>query len=401
MRTSSTSGTTSTSRRPNDSSNRDVLAAKSDAIKDLVRTRLKLFADGRPLEGEWSAPEPLPDRQSIQIGARFPIGRPAGTVSVTALMFPYDPVHQTFVNFSERGAIMTQAILDRARTSVEYFPGTRQGVWVLMSRFVAQGFRHMLTGPEHLVFLFGLLLLGGSPRHLALLVTAFTAAQALTLSLAAFNIMTPSLKFVEPGIALSIIYIGADNLMVRGGRDMRAWIAAAFGFIHGFGFAGVLRAMDLSRAATGWSVASFNVGVEIGQLLLVAALAALLQALRARSELGRQTAGLSRLDCRYRCWYTLVRSTRLFSWRPDMKRALMLGLLLATGVLSIAVSAYQQPPPVAARHGRRSRKAQRQSVRAQGRWRQHRGLRDDQRRDGRRRQESRAGARQSSPRSRN
>jgi hydrogenase/urease accessory protein HupE len=263
---------------------RDVLEAKSKAVTELARARLKLFADGRPLEGEWSAPEPLPDRQSIQLAARFPIERPAGTVSVTALMFPYDPVHQTFVNFAERGAITTQAILDRARTNVEYFPGTRQGVWVLISRFVSEGFRHMLAGPEHLVFLFGLLLLGGSLRHLALLVTAFTVAQALTLSLAAFNLMTPSLKFVEPGIALSIIYIGADNLMVRGGRDMRAWIAGAFGFIHGFGFAGVLRAMDLSRPATGWSVVSFNVGTELAQLLVVAALAALLQAVRAKSE---------------------------------------------------------------------------------------------------------------------
>ena len=263
---------------------RDVLAAKSEAVKELVRARLMLFANGRQLEGEWSAPEPLPDRQSIQIGARFPLERPAGTVSVTALMFPYDPVHQTFVNFLERGTITTQAILDRARTSVEYFPGTRQGIWVLVRRFVPEGFRHMLTGPEHLVFLFGLLLLGGSLRHLALLVTAFTVAQAATLSLAAFNVMTPSLKFVEPGIALSIIYIGADNLMVRGGRDMRAWISGAFGFIHGFGFAGVLRAMDLSRPATGWSVASFNIGVELAQLLVVGALAALLQALRTRNE---------------------------------------------------------------------------------------------------------------------
>jgi hydrogenase/urease accessory protein HupE len=263
---------------------RDVLASKADAVKELARARLKLAADGRALDGEWSAPEPLPDRQSIQIGARFPTGRQAGTVSVTALMFPYDPVHQTFVNFSEGGAIRTQAILDRARTSVDYFTGTREGVWVLSRRFVAEGFRHMLTGPEHLVFLFGLLLLGGSLRHLVLLVTAFTVAQALTLSLAAFNVMTPSLRFVEPGIALSIIYIGADNLMVRGGRDMRAWIAGAFGFIHGFGFAGVLRAMDLSRPATGWSVASFNIGAELAQLLIVAALAALLQTLRARNE---------------------------------------------------------------------------------------------------------------------
>jgi len=263
---------------------RDVLAAKAEAVKELVSTRLKLFADGRALEGEWSAPEALPDRQSIQIGARMPVERPSGTVSVSALMFPYDPEHQTFVNFLERDTIAAQAILDRGRTSVEYFTGTRQGVWVLIRRFVPQGFRHMLTGPEHLVFLFGLLLLGGSLRHLALLVTAFTAAQALTLALAAFNVMTPSLKFVEPGIALSIIYVGADNLMVRGGRDMRAWIAAAFGFIHGFGFAGVFRAMDLSRPAIGWSVASFNIGVEIAQLLVVVALAALLSALRARSE---------------------------------------------------------------------------------------------------------------------
>lgn len=263
---------------------RDVLTAKTDAVKELARARLKLVADGRPLEGEWTSVEPLPDRQSIQVAAHFPLARPAGTVSVTALMFPYDPVHQTFVNFSEQGVIMTQAILDRARTSVEYFPGTRQGIWVLARRFVTEGFRHMLTGPEHLVFLFGLLLLGGSWRHLVLLVTAFTAAQALTLSLAAFNVMTPSLKFVEPGIALSIIYIGADNLMVRGGRDMRAWIAGAFGFIHGFGFASVLRGMDLSRVATGWSVASFNIGVEIAQLLVVVALAALLQVLRTRNE---------------------------------------------------------------------------------------------------------------------
>ena len=261
-----------------------VLAPKTAALTELVRTRLKLLADGRPLELSWAAPELLTERQSIQIGARVPTERPPGTIAVSALMFPYDPAHQTFVNFSERGAIAAQAILDRARTSVEYFTGTRQGVWVLIGRFAPEGFRHMLTGPEHLVFLFGLLLLGGSLRHLALLVTAFTAAQALTLGLAAFNVMTPSLRFVEPGIALSIIYIGADNLMVRSGRDMRAWIATAFGFIHGFGFAGVLRAMDLSRNALGWSVASFNLGAETAQLVVVVALAALLSALRARSE---------------------------------------------------------------------------------------------------------------------
>ena len=77
--------------------------------------------------------------------------------------------------------------------------------------------------------------------------TAFTVAHSITLSLAALNIVTPPARVVEPAIALSIVYVGADNLMVRGGRDVRAWIAFAFGFIHGFGFANVLREMDLRR----------------------------------------------------------------------------------------------------------------------------------------------------------
>jgi hypothetical protein len=206
-------------------------------------------------------------------------------------MFPYDPVHQTFVNFYERDTITVQAILDDRRTDFEYFAGTRQGVRAVLKRFVPEGAEHILVGPEHLLFLIGLLLVGGSIGRLLLIVTAFTVAHSLTLPLAALNIVTPSLRFVDPGTALSIVYVGADNLMVRGGRDVRVWIAAAFGLIHGFGFAGVLRDMDLSRRALGWSVFSFNLGVEGGQFLVVLAVASALAALHARSELaGRRLA---------------------------------------------------------------------------------------------------------------
>jgi hypothetical protein len=122
-------------------------------------------------------------------------------------------------------------------------------------------------------------------------VSAFTVAHSVTLSLAALNIVSPPARIIEPAIALSIVYVGADNLMVAGGRDMRAWIALAFGFIHGFGFANVLREMDLPRKALGWSLFSFNVGVEIGQLLVVIAVASAFAALRSRSEwAGRQLA---------------------------------------------------------------------------------------------------------------
>jgi hypothetical protein len=110
-------------------------------------------------------------------------------------------------------------------------------------------------------------------------------------ALAGFHVVNPPSRLVEPAIALGIVYVGADNLLAQGGRDMRAWIALAFGAIHGLGFAGTLNELNLATRALGWSIASFNAGLEIGQLLIVAAVAWLLGAVRARSEsLGRRVA---------------------------------------------------------------------------------------------------------------
>jgi hydrogenase/urease accessory protein HupE len=268
----------------------DLVSRRADSIIGLLAPRLILSADGRPLRAEWSRAEVLPDRQSIRLNLRFAVEGPPGRVNVAAVMFPYDPNHQTFLNIYE-GKALTQAILDARRTEFEYFAGSRQGVSAVVKRFVPAGVHHILIGPDHLLFLVGLLLLGGTIRQLAFVVTAFTVAHSITLSLAALDLVTPPARLVEPAIALSIVYVGADNLLVRGGRDMRAWIAFAFGFIHGFGFAYVLREMGLPSRALGWSLFSFNIGVEIGQLLVVAVVASTLAGLRARSEaVGRQLA---------------------------------------------------------------------------------------------------------------
>ncbi len=268
------------------------LAPYGAATTALVRARLHLIADGAELPTvSWSSPEPLPDRQSVRVRGRLALTTPPGQLSLRVLMFPYDPQHQTFVNVYERASLVNQAILSRDKQEIDHFPGTRQGTVAVVRKFVTAGVHHILIGPDHLLFLVGLLLLGGSIRQLVLVVSAFTAAHSVTLSLAALNIFSPSPRLVEPAIALSIIYVGADNLTVRGGRDVRGWIAFAFGLVHGFGFASVLREMDLPARALGWSLFSFNVGVEIGQLLVVLTVASLLAAVRAKSEIaGRRLA---------------------------------------------------------------------------------------------------------------
>ena len=267
-----------------------VAAQQSAAIARLFGPRLTVAANGVTLTPYWSAADVVPERQSLKLAVRYALPEKAATVAVTAVMFPYDPQHQTFLNIYEDSAL-TQAILDGGRTRFEYFAGTRQGAAAVVRKFLPAGIHHILIGPDHLLFLVGLLLLGGSVRRLAVIVTSFTVAHSLTLSLAALNIVSPPARLIEPAIALSIVYVGADNLLIRDGRDVRAWIAFAFGFIHGFGFANVLREMDLPARALGWSLFSFNVGVEIGQLLVVGVVAAALAALRARSEAaGRQLA---------------------------------------------------------------------------------------------------------------
>jgi hydrogenase/urease accessory protein HupE len=272
--------------------NLPTLEAQAPKIIALIEARLHLFADGRRISGAaWSAPERLVERNSVMVKGRFEIAAAPGLLEVRTQMFPYDPQHQTFVNIYEGETLGLQAILDSKRTSCEFFAGSRQGAVAVIRRFVPSGIHHILIGPDHLLFLVGLLLLGGTLRRLIVIVTGFTIAHSFTLSRAALNILSPPANLIEPAIALSIIYVGVDNLMVKGGRDVRAWIAFGFGFIHGFGFANVLREMDLPARALGWSLFSFNLGVEIGQLVVVVAVASFLEAVRRRSEvLGRRVA---------------------------------------------------------------------------------------------------------------
>ena len=260
-----------------------VVASHTAALAALVRARLVLEADGKALPWEITGARPVADRSAIELTWHVPDARAVGRLTVRCALFPYDPNHQTFVNLYENGRLVRQEILNSTRNSLEFYTGTRQGAVAVFKTFTASGIHHIAIGPDHILFIVGLLLLGGTVRRLLLIISAFTLGHSITLSLAALGIVTPPAHVIEPAIALSIVSVGADNLLVGSkGRDARAWVALFFGLVHGFGFASVLRETGLPPRALGLSLFSFNLGVEIGQAIIVLIVASLLGAIRAR-----------------------------------------------------------------------------------------------------------------------
>jgi hydrogenase/urease accessory protein HupE len=144
------------------------------------------------------------------------------------------------------------------------------------------GVEHILTGADHLVFLLGLMLVGGTLRALLGVVTAFTLAHSITLALASLSVVAPSPGLVEPAIALSIAYVGVENLFVRD-ASKRWRITFPFGLVHGFGFAGALRQIALPRGQVPLALISFNLGVETGQFAVLTVALPILMAATRRS----------------------------------------------------------------------------------------------------------------------
>ncbi len=148
-------------------------------------------------------------------------------------------------------------------------------------QFLVLGFEHILIGFDHLAFLFALLLAGNSFREAAKIITSFTIAHSMTLALATMDLVTISPSIVEPLIAVSIVYVGLENIIRR--ETKRRWLLTfGFGLIHGFGFASVLRELGIGAQGNGilMPLLSFNLGVEIGQIALAALVLPLIWKLR-------------------------------------------------------------------------------------------------------------------------
>jgi hydrogenase/urease accessory protein HupE len=152
------------------------------------------------------------------------------------------------------------------------------GVLATALEFLKLGIVHIFIGYDHIAFLVALLLTGASLTAVIKIVTAFTAAHSLTLSLAALDVVTLPPTLVEAGIALSIVYVAAENLFTTR-REGRWIVSFVFGLVHGFGFASVLKELALPSSALVTSLVTFNLGVEVAQVAIVAAALPLLYVL--------------------------------------------------------------------------------------------------------------------------
>ena len=226
----------------------------------------------------------------------------AAPVMRYSLFREVDPTHRGIARVQRAGEPLALLMLDPTQAVAASSP-TAENVALdepaLSSRweFLRDGIRHILTGYDHVLFLLCLLLpsvmrrtpegwrpverLSQAVLPVVGIVSAFTVAHSITLALAAMKVVSLSPAFIEPAIAVTIILAALDNVWpifpVR-----RIVVTFFFGLIHGFGFAGVLAELNLPTAEFAWALLEFNVGLELGQLLIVVCVTAVLFLLRQR-----------------------------------------------------------------------------------------------------------------------
>ncbi len=151
----------------------------------------------------------------------------------------------------------------------------RPGPWDVVRSYLRLGVEHILTGPDHLLFVVGLVLLAGTLRRVLGTVSAFTLGHSVTLSLAVLGVTAVPVRAVEVAIALSVLALAVELAREAGSATaMRRhpWVMAfAFGLLHGLGFAGALRDAGLPAGEVPLALLAFNLGIELGQLAFVGA----------------------------------------------------------------------------------------------------------------------------------
>ncbi len=273
------------------------LKARHADIDAYALARLTLRADQRPCR--LTPAEHLVDEHSdgayavLRFAAQCDAASYRNVEIEYGLFFDLDPTHRGLVRV-QHGAAATTGVLgpDRPRLEVRAEGGSR---WAQFRDYAREGVWHIWIGFDHILFLLSLLLpavLAAAGRgwrpadrfapsfwDVFKVATSFTVAHSITLSLAALSVIQLPSRLVESAIALSVVLAALNNLwpLVHG----RRWLVAfGFGLVHGFGFASVLADLGLPRDSLLLALVGFNLGVEAGQLAIVAAFLPLAYALR-------------------------------------------------------------------------------------------------------------------------
>lgn len=245
-------------------------------VRALLGRAVLVEIDGKPATPSGSKASAEAEN-NVEFHFTFPRGGTAGELTFHSLLLKDLPLghRQAFAVRDSTGGELSRALLsardNAARLALDTV--TAEPVPTGFIEFLRLGIHHILTGYDHLLFLFGLLVMCRSGRNAALLITCFTVGHSLTLGLSTFGLVNLPSRLVEAAIALSILYVGVENLFrrekeIRG----RALLTLAFGLVHGLGFASVLRELGVgeSGAAALVPLLAFNTGVELGQLSVAA-----------------------------------------------------------------------------------------------------------------------------------
>ena len=237
-------------------------------LQNYINSHIKLYADSELVEGSVLETdiEMIKEHPFAGINLVYKIGHKPEklVVEYNMLMDDSDPSHANYVTIKMDGKQQEKVLTFESREveigEISFLQNVKQ--------FLILGLKHIFTGYNHIMFVISLLFGAKTIRHILSLVTAFTVAHSITLALATFDIVHLPSRFVESAIALSIIYVALINIFNQGSKH-QPWLAFAFGLIHGFGFAGILSEMRLDTGHLAASLISFNIGIEIGQLLIV------------------------------------------------------------------------------------------------------------------------------------
>jgi hydrogenase/urease accessory protein HupE len=256
-------------------------------LEALARDALILQLDGKPLAPA-AAAAALVEGDALQLALNFPAPTGERLKITSPLLARLARGHRQFLTIRDAsGDTRSQFLLDANNQAFETDLAAiiAPHQWLsTLRQFLLLGVEHILLGFDHLAFLFALLIAGTSFREAAKIITSFTVAHSITLGIATFDLVRLSPQIVEPMIAVSIVYVGLENIFRKEKRG-RWLLTFAFGLIHGFGFASVLRELGIGPQTGGVAIplVAFNLGVETGQLAIAALILPLIWKLQQRA----------------------------------------------------------------------------------------------------------------------